>query len=210
MQAWQESKSHVVSAIRPLTPETTVRGQYDGYLDVEGVAKESTTETYVTVRLAVDSWRWSDVPVLIRAGKCMPLTATEISIRFKRPPHDVFHLAPQMFRNTLRFRIWPEAHVGLEIVGKRQGAGWRPQPEALTFSEMATSDMRPYDRLIGAALTGQRWLFASQRTVEAAWQVVDPVLGDVVPVHSYERGTWGPKEADALLPEGDVWHDPEK
>jgi len=208
MQEWQESKSRVVSAIRPLTPETTVRGQYDGYLDVKGVAPQSTTESYVTVRLAADSWRWSDVPILIRAGKCMPVTATEISIRFKRPPHDVFHLAPQMFRNTLRFRIWPSAHVGLDIVGKRQGVGWRPQPESLTFAEVATSDMRPYDRLIGAALTGQRWLFASQRTVEAAWRVVDPVLGDVVPVHGYERGTWGPKEADALLPEGDIWHDP--
>jgi glucose-6-phosphate 1-dehydrogenase len=208
MQAWHESKSHIVRALRPLTPETIVRGQYDGYLDVNGVAPESTTETYVTVRLAADSWRWSDVPIIIRAGKCMPVTATEISIRFRRPPHDVFNLAPHMFRNTLRFRIWPTAHVGLEIVGKRQGAGWRPRSETLTFAEVATSDMRPYDRLIGAALTGERWLFASQRTVEAAWRVVDPVLGDVVPVHGYERGTWGPKEADALLPEGDVWHDP--
>ncbi len=110
--------------------------------------------------------------------------------------------------NSLRFRIWPEAQVALSLVGKKPGAGWAPQQEDLAFAAQAGSDMRPYDRLIGAALSGERWLFARQETVEAAWRVVDPVLGGAVPVHGYARGSWGPKEADALLPDYVPWHDP--
>ena len=92
--------------------------------------------------------------------------------------------------------------------GKKPGAGWEPQPQELSFAAQPGSDMRPYDRLIGAALDGDRWLFARQDTVEDAWRVVDPVLGDVVPVHPYARGSWGPKEADRLLPARDTWYDP--
>ena len=208
MTAWRESKSQIIGALRPLGAEDTVRGQYEGYLQVDGVSPQSSTETYVALRTAADSWRWADVPVVIRAGKCMPVTATEISLRFRRPPHDVFSLAPSAVSNSLRFRIWPNAGVGLSLVGKKQGAGWAPQQEDLSFAEQPGADMRPYDRLIGAALSGERWLFARQETVEAAWRVVDPVLGNVVPVHSYPRGSWGPKEADALLPDHVPWHDP--
>jgi glucose-6-phosphate 1-dehydrogenase len=136
------------------------------------------------------------------------VTATDVMIRFRQPPHDVFDLAPQAVSNGLRFRINPDAEVGFTLVGKQPGAGWRPQPEELAFATQPGGDMRAYDRLIGAALSGDRWLFARQDTVEAAWRVVDPILGDVVPLHPYARGTWGPKEADALLPESDTWHDP--
>ncbi len=111
-------------------------------------------------------------------------------------------------RGTFRFRVWPETAVGLTLAGKKPGAGLEPQPEDLAFSGQPGSDMRPYDRLIGAALEGDRWLFARQDTVEAAWRVVDPVLGDVTPVHPYARGSWGPKEADRLLAGGDTWHNP--
>ena len=208
MGAWRNAKSQVIPALRPLAADSTVRGQYEGYLDVPGVDPKSTTESYVALRTAADSWRWADVPILIRAGKCMPVTATEVSIRFRRPPHDVFGIAPSPVSNELRFRIWPAAQVGLSLVGKKPGAGWAPQPEDLTFAEQPAADMRPYDRLIGAALSGERWLFARQDTVEAAWRVVDPVLGGTVPVHSYERGSWGPKEADDLLPDRLPWHDP--
>ena len=205
---WRDAKSRVVAALRPLIPEDTVRGQYEGYLEVEGVDPKSTTETFVAVRLAADTWRWAGVPILIRAGKCMPVTATEVNIRFKRPPHDVFGIEPFAVRDSLRFRIWPETAVGLTLAGKKPGAGMEPQPEDLAFAAQPGSDMRPYDRLIGAALDGDRWLFARQDTVEAAWRVVDPVLGDVTPVHPYARGSWGPKEADRLLSGGDTWHDP--
>jgi len=208
LESWRDSKSQLIAALRPLTPDDAVRGQYEGYLDVDGVADGSTTESYVAVRLFADSWRWADVPVLIRAAKCMPVTATEISVRFRRPPHDVFGLEPSTCANWLRFRIWPEAQVNLGVIGKKPGAGWAPQQEDLTFAEHPGADMRPYDRLIGAALSGERWLFARQDTVEAAWRIIDPILGDAVPLHPYARGSWGPKEADSLLPNGVPWHDP--
>ena len=124
------------------------------------------------------------------------------------PPRQVAGLGEAPAGNSLRFRIWPDSEVGLSLVGKRPGAGWVPQVEELAFNQHSAPDMRPYDRLIGAALSGQRWLFARQDTVEAAWRVVDPVLGNATPVQPYERGSWGPKEADALLPSGDPWHDP--
>ncbi len=206
--SWRASKARLVDAIEPLTPDATVRGQYDGYLDVAGVAKKSTTETYVAIRLAVDSWRWAGVPIAIRAGKCMPVTATEVTVRFRTPPVNVFGLDPFRSSNALRFRVWPESAVGLTVVGKKPGAGWQPQVEDLSFAQRPGADMRPYDRLIGAALDGESWLFARQDTVEAAWRVVEPVLDDATPLHTYGKGTWGPKEADALLPDHETWHDP--
>ncbi|TCM50331.1 glucose-6-phosphate dehydrogenase [Kribbella sp. VKM Ac-2568] len=206
--AWRSQKTAVIKSLRPLTAEDTVLGQYDGYLDVAGVDPQSRTESYVAVRLALDTWRWAGVPIAIRAGKCMPVTATEVAVRFRRPPQDIFGLAGSAGANQLRFRIWPESEVGLTLTGKKPGAGWTAQAEDLTFAELPGSDQRPYDRLIGAALQGRQALFAAQDTVEAAWRVVEPVLGDVVPVVPYARGSWGPKEADALLPHGVIWHDP--
>jgi glucose-6-phosphate 1-dehydrogenase len=206
--SWRDAKSRVISALRPLEPGDCVRGQYDGYLGVAGVAPKSTTETYVAVRLVADTWRWADVPVLIRAGKCLPVTATEVDIKFKRPPHDVFGLEPFAVRNSLRFRVWPETAVGIELAGKKPGAGLEPLLEDLRFMGQSGADQRPYDRLIGAALDGDNWLFASQDTVEAAWEVVDAVLDDATPVHPYARGSWGPVEADRLLGGRDTWYDP--
>ena len=209
MSTWRDSKGRLVAALRPLAAENVVRGQYGGYLDVDGVASGSATETFVAVRLAADTWRWAGVPIVIRAGKCMPVTATEVTFRFRHPPQDVFGLRPLPAHNTLRFRVWPETQVAVTLAGKKPGGGWEPQTEELVFGQRPGSDMRPYDRLIGAALDGDRWLFARQDTVEAAWRVVDPVLGDAGgPVHPYAKGTWGPKEADRLLPDRDTWYDP--
>ncbi|MFI7060803.1 glucose-6-phosphate dehydrogenase [Kribbella sp. NPDC050124] len=206
--AWRAQKTALINSLRPLTAEDTVLGQYEGYHDVAGVDPQSRTESYVAVRLALDTWRWSGVPIAIRAGKCMPVTATEVAIRFRRPPQDFFQLGRAADTNQLRFRIWPESQVGITLTGKKPGAGWTPQAEDLTFAEAPGSDQRPYDRLIGAALAGRQALFAAQDTVEAAWRVVEPVLGDVVPVVTYAKGSWGPKEADALLPHDVIWHDP--
>jgi glucose-6-phosphate 1-dehydrogenase len=208
LSGWRDAKHQVLEGLTPLTPEHTVRGQYEGYLDVDGVARNSTVETYVAVSLTADTWRWSGVPILIRAGKTMPVTATEITVTFKGPPKDVFGIEPAFPEDELRFRIWPETAVGFTLHGKKPGAGWEPQAEELSFAQQPGSDIRPYDRLIGAALDGDRWLFARQDTVEVAWEIVDSVLGDVVPVHPYARGTWGPKEADRLLPSREAWHDP--
>jgi glucose-6-phosphate 1-dehydrogenase len=207
LSSWIGSKANLIGALRPVTPADVVKGQYDGYLSVAGVAPGSKTETYVALRLAADSWRWADVPLFIRAAKCMPVTATEVSIKFKRPPHDAFGLGDATTANGLRFRINPETRTVLTLAGKKPGGGWEPEVQDLTFNEHPGADMRPYDRLIGAALNGERWLFAQQDTVEAAWRVVDPVLGDVGPLTTYARGSWGP-DASSLLPPGETWYDP--
>ena len=128
--------------------------------------------------------------------------------RFKPAPYDIFDVGGLEARDGLRFRIWPETAVGLTLIGKKPGEGWHPEIQELAFVQQAGSDMRPYDRLIGAALDGVRIPFARQDAVEAAWRVVDPILGGVIPVHRYARASWGPKEADALLPPGTAWHDP--
>jgi glucose-6-phosphate 1-dehydrogenase len=207
LDSWRLSKSQLIGALRPLTPSLTVKGQYEGYLSVPGVAAESKTETYVALRTSADSWRWADVPILIRAGKCLPLTATDVYIKFKRPPHDVFGVGDSV-SNALRFRVNPINQAALTLTGKKPGADWRPEVEELVFAEAPSADMRPYDRLIGAALDGQRWLFAQQDTIEAAWRVVDPVLSpDAVPVTPYARGSWG-ADSTSLLPPGQTWHDP--
>src|SRR5262249_13600947 len=148
LSRWQDSKAELVASLTPLSPATTVRGQYDGYLDVEGVASHSATETFVAVKLMADTWRWAGVPILIRAGKCMPVTATEVTVRFRQPPRDVFGLAPLPAKNELRFRVWPETVFGLTLAGKKSGASWEPQLEDLSFAEQSGSDIRPYDRLI--------------------------------------------------------------
>ena len=208
LEGLRDGRAGIAKAIRPLTPDDVVRGQYAGYHDVAGVAPGSTTETFVALRVAVDTWRWEGVPIFIRAGKCMPVTATEVTLRFRRPPQNVFGIDPFEPLNVLRFRIWPETAVGLTLAGKKPGPEMGVELQELVFAEQSGSDMRPYDRLIGAALDGERWLFARQDTVEAAWRVVDPVLGDVVPVSTYARGTW-PAEADRLLDPGNHWHNPQ-
>jgi glucose-6-phosphate 1-dehydrogenase len=209
LHAWRTSKEQLVQAIRPLDPATTVFGQYEGYLDVDGVAAGSPTETFFATRLFIDSWRWADVPIVIRAGKCLPVTATEIHIRLRRPPYNLYGLEPFGSVNALSFRVWPGVRTTLTVVGKRPGSEMVAERHQLVFAEAPGSDMRPYDRLIGAALEGDTWLFARQDTVETAWRIVEPVLAPgALAVTPYARGTWGPKEADAVLPNGDAWHDP--
>ena len=208
LDSWISSKSKLISALRPLTPANVIKGQYEGYQSVAGVAPGSSTETYAAVGLTADTWRWAGVPIVIRAGKCLPVTATDVLIDFKPVPHDVFGLGEATTtKNALRFRIYPESHAVLTLVGKKPGAGWEPEVQDLTFIRHPGADMRAYDRLIGAALNGERWLFAQQDTVEAAWRVVDPVVGNVCPVVPYARGSWGP-DSSALLPAGERWYNP--
>jgi glucose-6-phosphate 1-dehydrogenase len=209
LAAWRDLKSEIVGALEPLSPRTTVRGQYEGYLNVDGVAPGSTTETYAAIRLSAQSWRWADVPILIRVGKCLPVTATDVVFRFRKPPHDVVGAGDQAAANQLRIRINPDDQVSVTLLGKKPGPGMVPEPRELAyFGQTMNQMMRPYDRLIGAALSGERYLFARQDTVEAAWRVVQPVLGDVVPVLPYARGSWGPAQAGSLVPVGETWHDP--
>ena len=209
LDPWRTAKATVIDALTPLTPLTTVRGQYVGYRDVDGVDPSSETETYAAIRLELDSWRWAGVPILIRAGKCLPVTATEVYLRFRPPASDVFGIgAAGGCVSALHFRVKPAASVSFTLTGKKPGPGWQPQAEMLTFAEQPAAEVRPYDRLIAAALAGERGLFARQDAVEAAWRVVDPVLGNTVPVGPYAKGSWGPEEADALLPDGETWYNP--
>jgi glucose-6-phosphate 1-dehydrogenase len=183
LHGWRASKEQLVESLRPLDPATTVFGQYEGYLDVDGVAAGSTTETFFATRLFIDSWRWADVPIVIRGGKCMPGTATEIHITLRPPPYNVFGLEPFGAANALTFRVWPGVRTTLTVVGKRPGSEMAAERHELVFAETPGSDMRPYDRLIGAALEGDTWLFARQDTVETAWRLVEPVLAPgAVPV----------------------------
>ena len=207
LDSWRSSKARLIGALRPLSAADVVKGQYDRYLSVDGVAADSKTETYAAVRLTADTWRWDGVPIVIRAGKCLAVTATDVFVDFKRPPRDVFGLGNVLTSNALRFRVWPESQTVLTLVGKKPGGGWSPEAQDLTFNQHPGGDMRPYDRLIGAALSGERWLFAQQDTVEASWRVVDPVLGEVGPLATYAQGSWGP-DATSLLPAGETWYNP--
>jgi glucose-6-phosphate 1-dehydrogenase len=208
LESWVEEKSQVIASLRPLTAKDTVFGQYEGYRTIEGVAADSNVETYAAIRLACDSWRWADVPIAIRAGKLMPVTATDVTVQFRRPPYDAFALQTPPPANRLRFRIWPDTVVALTVAGKKPGPDWQAEAQELAFNQEAGQDTRPYDRLIAAALTGEHWLFARQETVEAAWRVVDPILKGDVPVHEYLPGSWGPPQAQALAADFGGWIDP--
>ena len=154
---WRDSKARLVESLTPLTPERTVRGQYEGYLDVKGVAQDSTVETFVAIRLESDSWRWAGVPVVIRAGKTMAVTATEVCVRFKHPPRDIFGLAPLPHNNELRFRVWPETAVTLTLAGKKPG-------RRLGTADGGT-DLRPGARVRPAALRPADRRRAGRRTL---------------------------------------------
>ena len=208
LESWCEEKSQVIASLRPLTAKDTVFGQYAGYREIDGVAPDSNVETYAAIRLACDSWRWADVPIAIRAGKRMPVTATDVTVQFRRPPYDAFGLDTPPPANRLRFRIWPDTVVALTVAGKKPGPDWQAEAQELAFNQAPGQDTRPYDRLIAAALTGEHWLFARQETVEAAWRVVDPILTGDVPVQPYEPGTWGPAQAADLMGDVGGWIDP--
>jgi glucose-6-phosphate 1-dehydrogenase len=196
----------VFRQIRPLQPDDVVRGQFDGYRNERGVAPDSTVETYVALRLAVDSWRWDGVPFFIRAGKALPLTATEVRVELKRPP--LTTLAPGT-GNHIRFRLTPDLWIGLGALIKKPGEAMVGEPTELALVERDVCDeMSAYERLLGDATAGDQTLFARQDAVEAAWAVVDPVLGDATPIHAYKPGTWGPVEADGLTTGVGGWEDP--
>ena len=208
LESWREEKAQVVGSLRPLAQDDAVLGQYGGYRQIDGVAPDSNVETYAAIKLTCDSWRWANVPIAIRAGKRLPVTATDVTVQFHCPPFDALGLDQPAPMNRLRFRLWPDTEVGLTMAGKKPGPEWEVEPQELTFNQGTDLDTRPYDRLIAAALNGEQWLFARQDTVEAAWRVVDPIISGDLPVHQYEAGTWGPPQAAALVPAETGWIDP--
>ena len=203
----RDEKVKVLKAIESLTPDDLVRGQFRGYRSEKGVAPSSTVETFAALRLRIDSWRWQGVPFYIRAGKCLPVTCTEVVVRLRQPPtmYHGFGLEP----NHCRFRISPDVTIaiGVNIVA----------PETETESQIAemlgtrlphAGEMDAYERVLGDAMHGDPTLFAREDYVEEAWRIVDPALRAGTPVYEYERGTWGPKEVDSRIAPPGGWQNP--
>jgi len=204
----QAEKLRLFRAMRPLDPKQVVRGQFKGYRDEKGVAKDSQVETFAALRLSIDTWRWAGVPFYIRAGKCLPFTTTEVRVTLREPPLAVFGRSEVMPRNYFRLRLSPEVVIGAGALVKRSGEEMRGEPVELIARHRGESDKSPYERLLGDAIRGDTSLFTQDECVEAAWRVVDPVLQDPQPVIQYDSGTWGPKEADKVIEGDESWHNP--
>ena len=207
-EALRDEKARLLKSIAPLTPKQVVRGQFRGYRDEKGVAKDSTVETFAAARLHVDSWRWANVPFLIRTGKRLPITATEILVEFRRPPQIVFDEPRPGDANAVRFVLSPDVAIGLRARAKVPGEKLAGEDVELVARHHHPDELPPYERLLGDAMRGDPTFFAGEDAVQAAWKVVDPILGDATPVYSYEPGTWGPAEADALIDGSGSWHEP--
>ena len=196
----------VFRAIPPMRTEDVVRGQFVGYRQEPGVASASQVETYAAVRLQVSSWRWDGVPFLIRSGKFMPVTATEVVVKLRRPP---LRKLSRQDANTFRFRLGPDMALSLSARVKKPGPELMGETVELSAVKEATSDEADaYERLLTDAMNGDATLFVRQDAVEAAWAVVEPVLGNVTPLHFYEPGSWGPPDADRLAADLGGWDNP--
>ena len=204
----REEKTRVFQAIVPLDPKEVVRGQYRGYREVAGVAPTSSVETYAAVRFHLDTWRWAGVPFYIRAGKCLPVTAAEVMVELKRPPQSVFGERLAGNSNHVRFRLSPTVETAIAARTKNPGEAMTGREIELVASSNVGDEMAPYQRLLADAMRGDQALFAREDSVEAAWRVVDPVLGDRTPIYEYEPGTWGPAAADDLIAADEGWHNP--
>ncbi|TGQ07597.1 MULTISPECIES: glucose-6-phosphate dehydrogenase [unclassified Mesorhizobium] len=203
-----DEKVQVLRAIRTLTRDDVVRGQFDGYLAEPGVRPNSPVETFAAVRFFVDTWRWRDVPFFIRAGKNMPVHATEVIVRLKRPPLDVFDPIKADDANYVRFRIDPQVAISIGAQRKRPGDDMIGEQVELTALDDTKGDMPPYERLIGDAMNGNGQLFTRQDAAELAWRIVGPVLGDTTPPAIYAPKTWGPADAMKGFGPPDGWINP--
>ncbi|HEX3473987.1 MAG TPA: glucose-6-phosphate dehydrogenase [Kofleriaceae bacterium] len=207
IEAIRDEKARVLKAIEPLDPRRVVRGQYRGYRSEPGVAPGSTVETFAAAELRIDTWRWADVPFTIRAGKRLSTTLTEVVVELKRPPRDIFH-ERLTCPNYLRFRLGPDTAIALGVRVLRPGArsgeviGRDNELMASQDPALGARGTPPYERLLDEAMRGDQMLFARQDEIEAQWRVVDPVLGDAVPVQPYDQGSWGPSEAEQIAPCG--------
>jgi glucose-6-phosphate 1-dehydrogenase len=208
--AVQTEKATAFKAMRPLNARDMVRGQYAGYRQEKDVAKNSDVETYCALRLFIDSWRWDGVPWYLRSGKYLPDTATEVLVELKPPPQRLFAdaAAASGQGNYLRFRLSPDAAIALAARVKLAGEEFIGEQRQLYLLEEQPGAESPYERLLGDAMKGDGGLFTREDAVEAAWMVVDQVLKRHPRVRPYKRGTWGPKQADALIEADGGWHNP--
>ncbi len=207
-EAYRGEKTRLMRAVRPIDPASVVRGQYRGYRSVTGVAAESTVETYVALRAFIDNRRWADVPIYIRAGKELATNVTEVVVEFKRPSWEIFGETVAPFSSHLRVRVGPDVAIGMGVRVKVPGERMVGRDVDLALTSCRRDEKPPYQRLFADAMRGDPELFATQDGVEAAWRVVDPVLGDATPLYTYEPGTWGPAETQELIGEDGPWVDP--
>src|ERR1700678_1637872 len=206
IESLRDERVKVLKSVQPLTDEDVVRGQYNGYLDTPGVKKGSKTETYVALRLAINSWRWRGVPFFVRAGKCLPKTETEVVAKL-RAPCAIFAMEPPP-PNYVRFRISGDPVIAIGSSIKTAGEQLRGCPiELIADQECGEDIMLPYEELLGDAMAGNQTWFAREDYVEEAWRIVDPILDEGTPTE-YKTGTWGPPEADKLLEPHGGWWDP--
>jgi len=202
----RDEKVKVLKAIPTLDATSVVRGQFRGYRKEPGVAPNSTVETFAVVRLKIDSWRWQDVPFYIRAGKCLPVTCTELVVRLRRPPTE--YPRAGLASNHFRFRISPDNTIALGMNVMAPGEEMVGQAAEMIASEHpGPGEMDAYERVLGDAMAGDATLFAREDYVEEAWRIVDPMLKAGTPVHEYEPKTWGPREVERLTPPGG-WVEP--
>jgi len=204
----RDEKARLFKAITPLKPEDVVRGQYNGYRSVPGVSSISEVETFVAVRLSIDNWRWAGVPIYIRAGKKLAVTSTEVVVEFKRPPRETFGEIVPVLSSHMRMRISPDISISMGLRVKKPGEAMAGQDVELSLVRQAAADIPPYQRLLGDARRGMAELFTREDSVEAQWQVVDGILGNVTPLYTYEPGTWGPAEAYQLIGKHGPWLNP--
>jgi glucose-6-phosphate 1-dehydrogenase len=205
----RDKKVELFKAVRAADPDRYVRGQYDGFLAVENVAPGSTTETFAAVELAIDNWRWSGVPFFIRAGKRLPVKASEVSVVFKRPPRLGVGPGRTPEQNRVTIRIEPEPGARTRLYAKRAGEdAFEPADLEVLFEKVPGEDPEPYERLLGDALAGNSQLFTREDTVEETWRIVQPLLDDPGPVHPYAPGEWGPKQAADLTRGICQWYEP--
>lgn len=208
-EAVRDSKASLLKAVRPLSPDSVVRGQYRGYQSVPGVAPGSTVETFVAVKLFIDTWRWAGVPIFIRAGKELPVSSAEIFVEFKRPPQDSFGENVPPTSSHMRITISPDISVGLGVRVKMSGEKLVGHDVELGLTKQAGNDMPPYERLLSDAMHGNYELFGREDLIEAQWRIVQPILGNVVPINEYEPGTWGPEKTQQLIGPDGPWVNPQ-
>ena len=205
----QDAKVALYKAISPADPAHYVRGQYDGYLAIDGVAPDSTTETYTALRLDIDNWRWAGVPFFIRAGKRLPMTQTEVRLVFKHAPRLGFAAFDRPEPNQLVIKLDPSTGVRIVLDARRADAKTAaPILFDVEFAEMGGEGATPYEVLLHAALVGETTRFTRQDGVEQTWRIMQPLLDAPPPVHVYAPGSWGPPEADALVKGHTRWHEP--
>jgi len=205
----RDKKVELFRAVRTADPKRYVRGQYDGFSKVKNVAPDSTTETFAAIELAIDNWRWSGVPFFIRAGKNLPVKASEVNVVFKRPPRLGVGRGRLPEPNQMTVRIEPKPGARTRLYAKKGGEeAFEPADLEVFFEKVPGEDPEPYERLLGDALAGSNQLFTREDAVEETWRIVQPLLDEPGPVHPYEPGTWGPKEADNLTRGLCQWYEP--